>query len=71
MKKLLTRDKRELMGVEQIGQRARTEFDEEDSKPSTSGSDNGSSSKENTRLFGEGLSCCFSFAVQVTVHDQQ
>ncbi|KAL3152239.1 hypothetical protein ABBQ32_001321 [Trebouxia sp. C0010 RCD-2024] len=54
VKKLLTRDKRELMGVEQIGQRARTEFDEEDSKPSTSGSDNGSTSKENTRLFGEG-----------------
>lgn len=56
VKKLLTRDKRELMGVEQIGQRARTEFDEEDSKPSTSGSENGSTSKENTRLFGEGLS---------------
>ena len=54
VKKLLTRDKRELMGVEQIGQRARTEFDEEDSKPSTSGSENGSTSKENTRLFGEG-----------------
>lgn len=43
------------MGVEQIGQRARTEFDEEDSKPSTSGSENGSTGKENTRLFGEGL----------------
>ena len=55
VKKLLTRDKRELMGVEQIGQRARTEFDEDDSKPSTSGSDNGSTSKENTRLFGEGV----------------
>ena len=43
------------MGVEQIGQRARTEFDEEDSTPSTSGSENGSTGKENTRLFGEGL----------------
>ena len=57
VKKLLTRDKRELMGVEQIGQRARTEFDEEDNKPSTSGSDNGTASKENTRLFGEGQCC--------------
>ena len=55
VKKLLTRDKRELMGVEQIGQRARTEFDEEDSKPSTSASENGSTGKENTRLFGEGF----------------
>lgn len=45
------------MGVEQIGQRARTEFDEDDSKPSTSRSENGSSSKENTRLFGEGQLC--------------
>lgn len=54
VKKLLTRDKRELMGVEQIGQRARTEFDEDDSTPSTSDSDKGSSSKPSTRLFGEG-----------------
>ena len=54
VKKLLTRDKRELMGVEQIGQRARTEFDEDDSTPSTSDSDNGSSSKPSTRLFGVG-----------------
>jgi len=54
VKKLLTRDKRELMGVEQIGQRARTEFDEDDSTPSTSDSANGSSSKPSTRLFGEG-----------------
>ncbi len=54
VKKLLTRDKRELMGVEQIGQRARTEFDEDDSAPSTSGADNGSGSKPSTRLFGEG-----------------
>ena len=42
------------MGVEQIGQRARTEFDEDDSTPSTSDSDKGSSSKPSTRLFGEG-----------------
>lgn len=54
VKKLLTRDKRELMGVEQIGQRARTEFDEDDSTPSTSASESGSSSKPSTRLFGEG-----------------
>lgn len=58
------------MGVEQIGQRARTEFDEEDSKPSTSGSDNGSTSKENTRLFGEGLSCYPNPANQTTAHKQ-
>ena len=69
VKKLLTRDKRELMGVEQIGQRARTEFDEEDSKPSTSGSDNGFTVKENTRLFGEGLVCCCSPAMKTSVCD--
>lgn len=57
VKKLLTRDKRELMGVEQIGQRARTEFDEEstsEQKPSTSGSDDASNSGASTRRFGEG-----------------
>jgi len=59
VKKLLTRDKRELMGVEQIGQRARTEFDEEstsEQKPSTSGSDDVSNSGASTRRFGEGRS---------------
>lgn len=53
VKKLLNRDKRELMGAEQIGERARTEFDEDDNKPSTSGRSNGASSTESTRLFGE------------------
>ena len=65
VKKLLNRDKRELMGAEQIGERARTEFDEDDNKPSTSSRSNGASSTESTRLFGEGMwamhlciSCC-------------
>ena len=49
------------MGVEQIGQRARTEFDEDDSAPSTSGKGNGASSSENTRLFGEGLLLSYAF----------
>ena len=45
------------MGVEQIGQRARTEFDEDsssDQKPSTSGADDTSKSSAGTRRFGEG-----------------
>ena len=45
--------------MEQIGQRARTEFDEDDSAPSTSGKSNGTSSSENTRLFGEGRSLSY------------
>lgn len=43
--------------MEQIGQRARTEFDEEstsEQKPSTSGSDDVSNSGASTRRFGEG-----------------
>ena len=49
------------MGVEQIGQRARTEFDEENTseqKPSTSGSNDVSNSGASTRRFGEGMPTC-------------
>ena len=63
------------MGVEQIGQRARTEFDEDDSAPSTSESSNGSSNKPSTRLFGEGAQqaepCCNSICNSAAVYLQK
>ncbi len=55
VRKLLSRDKKELMGAEEIGQRARTEFDEEETVEeisSTNGSSDGSSIR--TRNFGGG-----------------
>ena len=55
VRKLLSRDKKELMGAEEIGQRARTEFDEEETIEdisSTNGSSDGSSIR--TRNFGGG-----------------
>ena len=55
VRKLLSRDKKELMGAEEIGQRARTEFDEEETVEeisSTNGSNDGSSLR--TRNFGGG-----------------
>jgi hypothetical protein len=52
VRRLLSRDKRELTGLEEIGQRARAEFDED--VPSTTGNGNGASMQDSdrTRNFG-------------------